>query len=1341
MNRSTNIFGNSNKLEIKTTKSSQNHFLSQGLQQTAIPKVSVIIPIYNGAKYIQTAIESVFNQTYTNYEIIVIDDGSTDETRKKLKPYWDKIRYLYQENQGSAAARNVGIELAKGELIAFLDADDYWLLSEKLEKQVACFQENRSLGCINTGWQIVDDRGKHIQTVQPWHKAPKLDLETWLKKKCVLTSAMIFRREWLEKVGGFDQELRQSHDVDLVLRLSLAGCETVWLKEETVGYRQHRENTTKNSLKQAKYVQAVLDKFFSRDDLPESISKQEFQIRYHTLVWIAWYQYRAGNLDEMANFLQKSLKYTPYLRVENISHWLTNFQDFSKERGENFNINSLTDSLQWKRLIANTLALNNINAYSNGLEILNREPTSIFRKSIQQDKNIANLHSYSHQVIEQKDKNIQVKKPEVKKYQKAKIQGFPPDLILPPFPGENNDYSLIEKQVEDFIGSRETYCLSVSIIVPCYHSELILAQTLAAIANQTYPQDLIETIVVNSSDSKKIKTVIKKYQQTLDITHLKLQENSIPLTATQNIGIKTAKNDYFIVLDSDMLPSPQLVEAYMKYFHVTEKVALIGDRRFVDTSQVSEDLVSNNIELVFKLPDADTQKDIWQREGDLKVLDSQHKIYDQSDYLKKDRYPFRAFVSCNVAFSRKLIEKIGFFDENISHWGFRDKEFGYRIYNEGYYFIPVLDALALHQDPLEGRDKQDRQTNHKAEENLFEQKCPVGWYREYQPGKTYEIPKVSIYIPSYNNGKYIKEAVDSVLNQTYADVEVCICDDGSTDNTLQVLEENYKDNSKVKWVTQTNGGIGKASNTAVRMCRGMYIGQLDSDDILKPEAVATLVEFLDKENHGCVYSSCERIDAEGNYLQDEYSYPKFLREKMLLTSIAHHFRMFRRRDWLRTDGFDEKLLNAVDYDMFLKLSEVCSFYHIEKKLYLRRWHGKNTSFVNEKKQSSNTHIVLTYALERMGLADEWEVYAPDPEKPRKVSYRRKTPLTNIFFFPDYRKSNIYQNLLYSHLPDNYALYSGDIGDALQAIQDGIGKVVFHLHWTNYILKKAENLVEAEKLKNQFFKKMFEFLSEGGNLIWTIHNVLPHDCPYLKQETELRNIICAAAKTIHVHSEKSLPEIQKYLNIPLEKVKIVPHGNYVGVYPNNVNRVQARHRFGFAEEQTVFLFLGQIRKYKGVEELIFAFDKVQQNFPNTHLLIAGKPLDRIKIEELNINSEVKDKITLVEKYIPDDELQWFFNAADAMVLPYKNILTSGSLLNALSFSCPVIAPRVGMTEEVIADGYNGFLYELLNQESLIETMLKMAKLKYHEKKQLFKQSLISIEHLTWKKTASNILAII
>jgi|GEM_PF-735880 len=376
--------------------------------------VSAIVPVYNSSRYIQKAIDSILAQTYHNYEIIVVDDGSTDDTKAKLRQYGDKIRYIYQENQGSAAARNTGIKLAQGELVAFLDSDDLWSMPEKLAKQVACFESDPDLGGVNTGWKIIDGRGKHVKTVQPWHKAPKLDLETWLKKKCVRTSAMIFRREWLEKVGGFDPELRQSHDVDLILRLSLAGCKTEWLKEETVCYRQHGENTTKDSLKQAKYVQAVLNKFYARSDLPESIRKQEQKVRYHTLVWIAWYQYDADNLDAMASYLQKSLEFSPYLRAENISHWLTSFKKFSLDRGRKFEVNTLTNSFQWQQVIADIFKLTNkiIAQTKQGIETVKRpnekkEDTEGYSNDIETiDSEVISISQTNKVPFEQQKRNV-----------------------------------------------------------------------------------------------------------------------------------------------------------------------------------------------------------------------------------------------------------------------------------------------------------------------------------------------------------------------------------------------------------------------------------------------------------------------------------------------------------------------------------------------------------------------------------------------------------------------------------------------------------------------------------------------------------------------------------------------------------------------------------------------------------------------------------------------------------------------------------------------------------------------------------------------------------------------
>ena len=151
-----------------------------------MPRVSIIIPVYNGDRFIIEAINSVLRQTYQDYEMIVVDDGSTDRTRQVLEPYRDKIRYFYQENQGSAVARNLVIQEAQGELIAFLDADDFWLLPEKLAEQVNCFEQNSSLGSVHTGWQIVNHKGDKIINVAPWHNIPDLSLESWLMHKPVL---------------------------------------------------------------------------------------------------------------------------------------------------------------------------------------------------------------------------------------------------------------------------------------------------------------------------------------------------------------------------------------------------------------------------------------------------------------------------------------------------------------------------------------------------------------------------------------------------------------------------------------------------------------------------------------------------------------------------------------------------------------------------------------------------------------------------------------------------------------------------------------------------------------------------------------------------------------------------------------------------------------------------------------------------------------------------------------------------------------------------------------------------------------------------------------------------
>jgi glycosyltransferase involved in cell wall biosynthesis len=207
---------------------------------SAMPKVTVVIPVYNGERYIRDTLESVFAQTFQDYEVLCIDDGSTDGSAALLMSYGEQLRWVHQENAGQSATRNNGVALARGEYIAFLDQDDLWYPS-KLAKQVAVLQAEPDVVLVHCDYDRVDVEGRMLQRgagVVERASALSSPLGCLIGEALIFPSAMMVRRVALERVGGFDSELRGFEDFDLIARLEQRG-RFVMLTEIEMAYRFH----------------------------------------------------------------------------------------------------------------------------------------------------------------------------------------------------------------------------------------------------------------------------------------------------------------------------------------------------------------------------------------------------------------------------------------------------------------------------------------------------------------------------------------------------------------------------------------------------------------------------------------------------------------------------------------------------------------------------------------------------------------------------------------------------------------------------------------------------------------------------------------------------------------------------------------------------------------------------------------------------------------------------------------------------------------------------------------------------------------------------------------------
>lgn len=279
------------------------------------PLVSVITPNYNYANYVCEAIDSVLNQTYENIEIIVVNDGSTDNSLELLKGYGDKITTIVQQNAGVSAARNNGVENSSGEYLAFLDADDVWL-PEKIEKQLHRFESERDLGLVHVGVEEIDSIGNVLQTRLDGMSG-QVSHEFLLFERAVVLgggSGLLLPRRVFDEVGAFDLNLQTSADWDLFYRLSRS-YNIGFVPEILLKYRIHSSNMHGNIKRMEREMLYGFEKAFCENSADlQNIKRKAYGNLHKTLAGSYFYAGAYGD------FLRHSFR-SLYLKPSNIGYF------------------------------------------------------------------------------------------------------------------------------------------------------------------------------------------------------------------------------------------------------------------------------------------------------------------------------------------------------------------------------------------------------------------------------------------------------------------------------------------------------------------------------------------------------------------------------------------------------------------------------------------------------------------------------------------------------------------------------------------------------------------------------------------------------------------------------------------------------------------------------------------------------------------------------------------------------------------------------------------------------------------------------------------------------------
>ena len=325
----------------------------------------------------------------------------------------------------------------------------------------------------------------------------------------------------------------------------------------------------------------------------------------------------------------------------------------------------------------------------------------------------------------------------------------------------------------------------------------------------------------------------------------------------------------------------------------------------------------------------------------------------------------------------------------------------------------------------------------------------------------------------------------------------------------------------------------------------------------------------------------------------------------------------------------------------------------------------------------------------------------------------------IFYYP-ISIGNPFQSLYYSKFLENGIVPIGTNNLSNVASIRWPGKMFLHLHWLGNIIGDTENSDVANQRVEEFLQQIDTMKDNGFSIIWTVHNILPHDAVLQDCQIKLRVELVKRCDIIHTMCGDTIQLSEAFFSLPEDKIVNVPHPTYETFYPTQYSDLESRFQLNINHDEFVFLFFGSIQAYKGLHDLVRAFKELDSRTDKKlKLIIAGKVYNQSNFKTIKNEIDASENIALFQNRIPNEDVQHYFKAANVCVCPYRITLNSGVAHLSHTFGTPVIGPNVGGFKELLSDG-GGYTYEQLNFEDLVLAMEKSLTMDFDkERKKILK----------------------